>query len=313
MNHKTRWGWGRVLAVAASIAIGTWLATEAVMGYRVSGGGFDLKAGHRTFANRCETCHSPTAEILSHKAPNLHDIGRTAAGRKPDLNGSEYILESMLDPSCFLAPNYQPSMPRMPDGIVADLSPKAIRDLVAYLASLSAFPQYREVAGLEIPDMRGKQTERVPVSRQQMELAEEVFRNKGSCFQCHSDHSFPEYNVFAPGLFGVGLKDKEKIKKSIVDPHKDVLSMYRSVNVILVNGKTLTGRLVSRTDDRIILVILDDQNRLVPRELLLADIEEEDGQPLILETTVSAMPKGFAESLTGEEIEAVITLIRQMN
>jgi mono/diheme cytochrome c family protein len=313
MNHKARWGAALLLAVSAVAAAGTWLATEAVMGFWVSGGGFDLKAGHRIFANRCETCHSPTAQILSHKAPNLHDIGTTAASRKPDQTGSQYILESILDPDCFLAPGYQPSMPRMPDGLVADLSPTDIKDLVAYLASRGAFPKYREIASLEIPDMRGKQSERIPVSREQMELAEQVFRDKGSCFQCHSEHSFPEYTIFAPGLFHVGLTDTKKIKQSIIDPHKDVLSMYRSVNVILENGKELSGRLISRTDDRLILVTRDQQNRIIPQELLLSEIEKEDGQPLILETTVSAMPKGFGESLTSEEVEAVITLIRQLN
>jgi mono/diheme cytochrome c family protein len=313
MNHKTWRGWGRLLAVSAVIAVGMWLATEGLMGYWISGGGFDLEAGHRVFLNRCENCHSPFADILTHNAPNLHDIGRTAASRKPDQTGSEYILESILDPDCFLAPSHQPSMPKMPKDLVADLSPDAIRDLVAYLASRGVFPKYRDITSLEIPDSRGEQTERVPVRRQQMELAEKIFRDKGSCFQCHSEHSFPEYRIFAPGLFRVGLTDKKKIKQSIVDPHKDVLPIYRSVSVILESGKEVIGRLISRSDDRLILVTRDDQNRLIPQEILLSDIEEEDGQPLILESTVSAMPKGFAENLTSEEIEAVITLIRQLN
>jgi hypothetical protein len=198
--------------------------------------------------------------------------------------------------------------------MVADLSPDEIKNLIAYLASRGTFPRYRELANLEVPDMRGRKLEPVTVSLEQMELAEQVLREKASCFQCHAEHSFPEYNVLAPGIFGMGLTDTQKIKESIVAPHKEISPRYQPVNVVLVSGKVVTGRILSpSTEDRLVLLTRDRQNRLVRQEIPISEVEVEDGRPLITESNVSLMPAGFADTITSEEIEAVITLIRQLN
>ena len=47
MNDRSPLRLGRLLAVAAALSLGMWLATEGLMGYWVSGGGFDIQAGHR--------------------------------------------------------------------------------------------------------------------------------------------------------------------------------------------------------------------------------------------------------------------------
>jgi putative heme-binding domain-containing protein len=202
----------------------------------------------------------------------------------------------------------------MPKNLAVELSPDAIRNIVAFLASCGAFPDYDEIARLEIPDRRSDQMEQVAVHREDMDLAMHVLQKKGSCLQCHALHSQPEYQALAPALFGVGLTDNVLVRQSVVDPNKSVAPVFRSVNVVLQTGKQLSGRMMSQTADRLVLLTYDSENqRFEQREIPMTEIEHEDGRPLILESKASMMPSGFAKSLTQEEIEAVITLIRQLN
>jgi hypothetical protein len=45
----------------------------------------------------------------------------------------------------------------------------------------------------------------------------------------------------------------------------------------------------------------------------MSEIEKEDGQPLILRSETSPMPTGLDQLLTPEELEAVISMIGQLN
>jgi hypothetical protein len=138
-------------------------------------------------------------------------------------------------------------------------------------------------------------------------------RQKASCFDCHAMHSHPEYKVFAPGLFGVGLIDRVAIQTSLVDPHQDVAPQYRPVTVVLENGKIISGRLISRSNERVVLLTTDEQGQAVTRDISLSEVEREDGQLQILPSSLSPMPTGFEQTLTTEERDAVTTLIQQLN
>lgn len=298
------------LAVGLAIPLGVWAATVGIMSIPPSQGSVNLADGHETFKTHCAACHFAKGGFPAHHGPNLHDIGRVGASRRPNLTAAEYILESILDPDAFVSPS---SRPGMPNNVAAELSPEAIRNVVAFLASCGAFPDYDKIASLEIPDRRSDQTEKISVRLKDMDRAVHILQEKGSCLQCHSLHNHPEYQVFAPGLFGVGLTDKTLLKQSIVDPNKIVLPHFRSVNVILQSGDRVSGRLISRNESRLVLFTRDKESRVERREIPLSEVETEDGQPLILESKVSLMPTGFDKILTHEEIEAIITLIRQLN
>jgi hypothetical protein len=71
--------------------------------------------------------------------------------------------------------------------------------------------------------------------------------------------------------------------------------------------------MVSLTDDQLVLCLRDEQDQLVVRNIPLSEVEMEDDQPLITTSRTSLMPAGFDKSLTEEEIDAVINLIRQLN
>ena len=290
--------------------IGLFLLTAGLLSMPRGHQEIDLVAGRDTFRAHCGGCHFATEGFPAHHGPNLYEIGATAASRKPNQTAAQYILESILEPDRFIAPSSRPGMPR---NVASRLSPGDIRNVIAFLASRGGFPDYDEILRLEIPDLRQDAADRIRVGRPEMELAESVMREKGRCFECHAMHSHPEYKVYAPGLFGMGLIDKHLIQTSLVDPHQEVSPVYRTVNVMLKRGAVLSGRLISRTAEQLVLVAWDGQGQLERLEIPLTDVEEEDGQLLIEPSLASPMPAGFGQSLTAEEQTAVNTLIRQLN
>jgi putative heme-binding domain-containing protein len=273
-------------------------------------GGVDIAAGRELYTTHCQACHSTQVGYPAFKAPNLHDIGRTAATRKPNLSAAAYILESILDPDAFLAPSGRPGMP---SGTVRDLAPDDICNLVGFLAGLGASLDYEEIKRLEIPDCRPEKHDVTTVSYQEMELAEQVLREKGSCLNCHSLYSIPESEIFAPSLFRSGLNDASALRDSLIAPHKKITPQFESVALLLKSGQVVSGRLVTRNDERVLLCTRDAQNQLALREISLADIESENGQLELHQSNRSLMPDGFDKTLTDEEIQALIKLIRQLN
>jgi hypothetical protein len=195
----------------------------------------------------------------------------------------------------------------------AELDPEELRNIIGFLASCGAFPDYNEVRKLEIPDRRSKETEPTLIRLADMQLAVHVVREKGACLECHALYNLPEVRIHAPGLFNAGLKNKKTIHQSVTDPQSEIKDGYSSVTVLLESGEVVSGQLLYKTDQELVLCTRNEESRLVFRNIPLADVEEEDGQPQILESKTSLMPTGFDQLLTSEELDAVINLVRQLN
>ncbi len=116
-----------------------------------------------------------------------------------------------------------------------------------------------------------------------------------------------------PALFNAGLTDEQQLRQSVLEPHKRITPGYRSVTVVLESGAVVSGRLLARTGGSVTLCTYSETNTLVVRDLSLDEVEQEDGRPLILESQASIMPTGFDKILTDSELDAVLTLIRQLN
>lgn len=299
----------RHVLIGLVVSLGIWLAAVGLISFDPVPSGIDIASGSSTFRDQCGACHILDKGVTIQHGPNFYEIGKVAGSRKPGLTAAEYILESILDPHAFVAPQNWSGMPK---SVAHDLSPDAIRNIVAYLASRGARPDYNEIQRLKIPDMRQDAPVRI-VRRQDMKLAERVLGEKGECLDCHSLHRNAEYQWFAPGLFDVGLVDEQLLRESIVDPDKVVSPAHVGIKMMLENGQLLTGKLISQTDEQIVLVSRNEQNRPVILKVAMSEIEQEDGQPLIRQSDTSPMPTGLDKLLTAKELEAVITLIRQLN
>ncbi len=288
----------------------TLVITAGVMSMPPQTHGIDIAAGRELFSAKCSWCHSTHSEHPGLKAPNLHQIGRFAATRRPNLSAAEYILESIMEPDAFLAPRGRPGMP---SSTARELAPEDIRNLVGYLAGLGASADYAEISRLEIPDLRPDKRVVAKISFKEMQLAENVLREKGSCMQCNSLNSVREAVVFAPKLFRAGLRDADAIRESLLEPNKKITPHYNTATLLLTNGQSLSGQLVTRDDEKIVLCTRDAQNRRIMRDIPLTEIESEDDELMIRESNASLMPEGFGKTLSEEEINALIKLIQQLN
>ncbi len=275
-----------------------------------STGSIDLASGREIFEERCVVCHFIRPDVMGHTGPNLRMIGRDASTRKPGLSGSEYLLESVLDPGAFVTPT---SRPGMPPNVAAGLTAQQVKNLVGYLASLGAEPDFEELDQLAVEDVPPDPDEPKNVTREQMELAEQVMREKASCLDCHSPHSRPEYGSLAPPIFGVGLRDREQLRTSILEPDRKIVPHYEAIVVALESGLTLTGRLLHQDEYKLVLMVVDSQGRRTLRTIALEDVEQEDGKLKMLKLSRSPMPSGLGELLSDEELSAVLTLLQLLN
>lgn len=100
-----------------SKVIGTTPTTPAVKG--------DPTAGEQVFtAQGCGSCHAFTpAGSTGTVGPNLDE---TLAGKTPD-----FVHEAIVNPNAEVAKGYQPNI--MPQTYGAQLSPKQLADLIAFL------------------------------------------------------------------------------------------------------------------------------------------------------------------------------------
>ncbi len=310
MDKATSSNWPRWMVLALLLPLGTFFATAGVMSIPPNTRGIDIVEGHDLFRTHCGSCHFTEVGFPAHNGPNLNDIGRIGSQRRPNMSAPQYVLQSILDPSAFVSPSSRPGMPR---NVATELAPEQLRNIVGFLAGRGAYADYDEVAALEIPDRRTPETEHTQVRLQDMLLAEQTLQGKAGCLKCHSRHHVPESKVYAPGIFNVGLTDKLLLRESVVDPYKEIKPNYYSVNIELTNGQVKTGRLLTRTDDMVVLCTWDDKGELALEEISLTDVEEDDGRLLVEESKVSIMPTGFDKLLTKDELEAVLILIHQLN
>jgi hypothetical protein len=225
------------------------------------------------------------------------------------LNGPEYILESIMDPGAFTAPTASGVM--MPESLVADLPDGDIQNLVAHVARFGATPDGDEIAALVIREGKGDRKQRLEVRRDIVEHGERVFREK--CQSCHSLHSGAEHLVFAPAVFGIGFPDERLLRDAIKHLKRPVTERYRSTSTALTDGTMVVGNVIEQTPDELVILSTrpSDQGQIIT--VKLADIRRgADGTML----TEVGLPPGLADvvaSLTPEEIEALVALLKAFN
>ncbi len=300
----------RRLLVPAAIPILVVLLTSSWMSWPKSTGSIDVAAGREIFEARCAVCHFLRADVLGHTGPNLRTIGRDAATRRPELSGPEYLLESILDPDAFVAPDSRPGMPR---NVAAGLTAAQLKNLIGFLATQGATPDFPAIEQLEVADVPPAPDEPRNVTTEQMKLAERVIRDKAGCLDCHSPHHRPEYRALAPPIFGVGLQDREQLRLSIAEPDRQIVPHYEAAVVALQSGIVLSGRLLHQDDYQIALLVVDADGKRTLRSIPVSEIDEEDGQLMIRKLDRSPMPSGYAELLTEEELSALLTLLQLLN
>ncbi len=115
-----------------------------------------------------------------------------------------------------------------------------------------------------------------------------------NCFGCHrydneGGSAGPDLTAVA-GRFGV--KD---LLESILDPSKEVSDQYQAVDIVTLDGKSITGRIVNLNGDN--MMVLTDM--LAPNGLTTVKRSNVD---VMKPSKVSMMPAGLLDTLTPDEI-----------
>jgi len=113
------------------------------------------------------------------------------------------------------------------------------------------------------------------------------------CLMCH--RMGDEGGSVGPELTAISSRfSRHDVLESILDPSKVISEQYANTDVLLNSGTTVTGRLVSETDDKIVI----RPSMLAPelQEIRKADVKSREL------SKISPMPPGLLSTLTKQEI-----------
>ena len=261
------------------------------------------RAGRGLFTSNCSQCHTVDEGGPSGLGPNLANIGRDAATRRPGMSATEYLVESITQPDAFQAPG--PG--RMPN-VAHTLSDKNLRHIVAYLSALGGQVDHEAIALTDFDAARppdSAATRNFDVD--QAERGKRLFLGEGKCSECHTLKRTVESGLRAPPVRYMARHGDRYLRESIEDPSKVIAHTYKQHTIVTNDGVVHTGRIMRRDADRLLILTVDSAGRMRPISIRLEDVEVDDsGQPLRVASDVSVMPK---LQLTPGQIDDLITFL----
>lgn len=122
---------------------------------------------------------------------------------------------------------------------------------------------------------------------------------KKICGNCHK--LYGEGGEIGPDLTGSGRTNMTYLLENILDPSAAVAKEFRTSNVLLVDGRLLTGVVLKETDQTITLQ--------TPERQVVLDREEIDE---IVATSQSLMPEGLMTPLSDEQIRDLLAYLQHV-
>lgn len=121
---------------------------------------------------------------------------------------------------------------------------------------------------------------------------------KKICAACHRIDG--EGHEVGPDISDVRNKTREQLLHDILDPNGAVEPRWTDYAVATVDGRILSGLLVSQTDEAIVLRMAEGKQEIVPR----ADIET------LRATGKSIMPEGIEKDLSVQELTDLLSFLK---
>ncbi|MEO2047109.1 MAG: hypothetical protein ABGX16_11110 [Pirellulales bacterium] len=225
------------------------------------------------------------------------------------MTAPEYILESILEPGVFRAPN---AVGGMPQGLLSKFSPNDVKQLVGFLATRGATVSHEEIDALTIPigySMRPPKEQNF--SMHQVLLGESIFRGKGQCLSCHPLQQHPALTLQGPSLLAIGVLKADALRQAIEEPNTYIAREYRQTTIRRQDGLVTIGRLVQETDTGLFVIVETRTKDLVKVFVAFSDMEGfEEGDAKYAISTQSAMPSNYKNLLTADEISALIVFLK---
>jgi putative membrane-bound dehydrogenase-like protein len=119
------------------------------------------------------------------------------------------------------------------------------------------------------------------------------------CAKCHM-HS-GKGNKIGPDLTGMSVHPKAELLVHIIDPSRSVEGNFRVYQVVMENGRVMTGLLASESKTAIELIDAEGKRHALVRE----EIEELNGSPK------SLMPEGFEKQVSKDDIRNLLEFLTQ--
>ncbi len=128
-----------------------------------------------------------------------------------------------------------------------------------------------------------------------------VFRNEGTCVKCHRIRD--EGKQVGPELSEIGSKlAPEAIYVSILDPSAAVSFSFETYNLLLKDGRNVSGILVSQADGSVTIKTVEAIERTFPR----AEIDE------LLKQPISLMPSDLAQNMSTEQLVDLVAYLMSL-
>jgi|GEM_PF-1786589 len=272
--------------------------------------------GKKWFLMTCVTCHGPTGDGVLNAAPSLRAsdflktsdataisslirLGRAATDPAnktgkvmPARGGNPFLDETKIaDLAAFLKQletQFAGTAEAGASGVSVDFT-----DLQSQLAGQAA-PVIRKWTMDDFASFD------VPSGEEPVTLGMQAFV-KASCNKCHMASVGSQ--SLGPTLDQVVTKYKrEDLLRHVIDPSSEINEKYLSDSFLLLDGRTITGLVVSETGEGIELLT----DLLKSDEKTTVATDEIDDR---VKSKLSPMPAGLADVLTRQEIEGLIAYV----
>ena len=245
-----------------------------------------VEAGKAIFNGKgsCYSCHTLNPSAPLGRGPDLTNIGRAAATRKPGMSAKAYLIESLYDPAAFLVHGYGKTMtPAWRPPI--SLSNLEIEAVIVFLQSLGGEVDLTPFEPpVDIQTVAREMEARPLIETADAERGVDVFVNGVKCIACHdvSGIEKPEGQTLNDGVEifpGPDLTDIAAlnsigyIEESILKPNAEIVRGY-GVASVTTGGVVLQGTLISQGSEKIVLQI-EESTEPTERTLLLSEIDPE--------------------------------------
>ncbi len=129
-------------------------------------------------------------------------------------------------------------------------------------------------------------------------LGQQLFQTKGTCIKCHKVRG--EGKEVGPDLSEIGSKlSKEAMYVAILDPSAGISHNYESFTAVLASGNVVTGLVISRTDEQIVL----RNAEAIDKTISLTEVDE------LIKSPVSIMPADLQKTMTADELVDIVAYL----
>ena len=237
---------------------------------------------------------APTQEEQIHYAMVLHNV---KAGWNRDLR--ERYFNWFLKAAGLQGGNsFAPYLNNIRDAAIKSMSPEeqaGLADLLAKkptpidpYADLKARPFVKKWG---VEDLL--QGEPVDFSKADIENGKQIFA-AAQCFKCHRVQG--QGGIVGPDLTNAGRRyNTRDLLETLIDPSKEVSDQYQATIFQMVDGRTVSGRVVNLNGRNYMV----QEDMINPGKLTNINVEQiEDSKP----SKVSMMPTGLLDNFTRQEI-----------